>query len=177
MEKQQMIDTLNKQIKDGTLEATISGEQIWEYAFMLTQYEKYGEVGETELQELMISREYFDDDEVSLYDWNEYCDENRYYDMHVEYLDEDYFKTYYYNDPYKAVQDVINGDVNLADKYIRCTDCWGLESLDDYTELFDSDFRKWYVEQDECNMPQIEEIKENADIIISVCNSLVKAGY
>ena len=176
MGKQELIDTLNKRIKDGTLDATIDGEQIWDYAFLLTQYEKYGAVGESELDELMV-REYFDDKEVSLSDWNEYCYENKYYDMVVDYLDEDYFKTYYYNNPYKAVQDVVNGDVNLADKYIRCTDCWGLESLDDFRDLFDNEFRKWFIETDECDMDEINEIKENKEAIIDVCNKLIEAGY
>lgn len=176
MEKQELIDTLNKQIKDGTLEATIDGEQIWDYAFLLTQYDKYGAVGKDELEELMV-REYFDDNEVSLSDWNEYCSENKYFGMIVDYLDEEYFKMMYYNDPFKAIQDVFNGEVNLSDKYIRCDDVWGLESLNDFRDLFDDDFRKWFIERDECDMDEINEIKENKEAIINVCNKLIEAGY
>lgn len=175
MNKEQYIEDLNSEIKSGKVKATIDAEQIWDYAFLLTQYDKYGEVGYDELKELMI-KEYFDDSEVSLYDWNEYCEENKYYDDYVDILDEDYFNTYYYNNPYKAVQDVINGDVNLADKYIKST--WsGLESFNDLSDMFDTEFYEWCLENERGINAELDEIKENAEIIIQVCNELIRYGY
>lgn len=172
--REQVIEKINKMIENNEIETDLDAESLYDYAFLLTQYEHYG-VDYDDIMKLII-HEYLDVSDISYSDWNEYCEENKYYDDIVDILDEEYFNTYYYNNPYKAVQDVINGEVNLSDKYIKCG-VFGLESFDDLTDLFSDEFYTWYIENELYRNDDIDAIKNNADAIIAVCMMMVSMGY
>lgn len=58
---------------------------------------------------------------------------NGYFDnLRVSYNDEDFFNTYFYNNPMEAVRSVSFGEYNFNDVYVRFNAYGNLETLDEY---------------------------------------------
>lgn len=58
---------------------------------------------------------------------------NGYFDnLRVSYNDEDFFNTYFYNNPMEAVRSVSFGSYNFNDEYVRFNGYGNLETLDEY---------------------------------------------
>ena len=53
---------------------------------------------------------------------------------YLEYYenDEEFFNTYFYNNPTEAVRSSYYGDYNYCDKYVKFDGCGNLKSVDDY---------------------------------------------
>ena len=66
-------------------------------------------------------------DEEKLSQWNEYCNENDYNELYS--FDEDFFNTFFYNNPMEAARAATFGKVNWSDDYIMFDGAGNLESV------------------------------------------------
>ena len=58
--------------------------------------------------------------------------DNRLDNLDYEYNDEDFFSTYYSNNPYEVARAVYYGDYNFNDEYVRIDVYGNLESISEY---------------------------------------------
>ena len=59
--------------------------------------------------------------------------DNRLYNLDYEYNDEEFFSTYYNNNPYEVARAIYYGDYNFSDEYVRIDVYGNLESISEYT--------------------------------------------
>lgn len=120
-----------------------------ELGYMATQYERFGNITESEVIDAFID-ESLDVDIDMLSDYNEYLSENgfeTYFDM--EELDEMLSGL----SPLEIIQKTYFGNFNYSDEYCQFN---GYENIDSFSEYQvvekmkkDRDFLRWYVEENE----------------------------
>lgn len=174
--KEEFNKRVEDELKREEVESSLTNEELFNYALLLTQYERYGALSKEDVHTL-ICKEFFDDDEVSIWAWNDYCEDSKWYDDVVDYLDEDFFNNYYYNNPYKAVEATYkNSDFDLGDKFVKITP-YGLESFNDLSDLICDEFKEWCIDNERCLSSEAKEILENEEAIVIAGNILVQMGF
>lgn len=152
-----------------------------EFAYQLTAYEKCGDIDYTKGIIDIVMMPYLedaDDDDIIQY-YNEYLETKDYYDDILYYNDEDFFNTYFYNNPMEVARSTFYGDYRYCDDYVRFNGCGNLESLDSWQALKeakdDTGFKKWMFETDDA----FEELRDDdiKEEIISMTLELVRKGY
>lgn len=147
------------------------GMSVKEAAFQLTAYEKFGSVGVDDLKELVFNE--IKDNEIDLDDYNEWVCENNYSDDEIFYNDEDFFNTFFYNNPMEAARVSFYGDYRFNDEYVRFNAYGNLDSADYLDELTDMKEEYWTSWIDD----NIDLEDEESQEIIDLCNELIKQGY
>lgn len=140
---------------------------------MLTQYERFGNVGMDEYIQYYIDEE-LEVDISMLNDYNEYLSKNRYYDDEFMTWDdlEDYLRDMNPLDIFKLG---VNSDFNWNQDYFNFNGYGNLRGFEEYEVVKkmedDKDFLKWYIEKNEL----ID--KEEAEEAIKEANKLIQEGY
>lgn len=140
-----------------------------EVAYMLTAYERFGSVSESELMEMLCDEFEVTEDIIS--DYNEYLLDN-YPD---NYIYSDLGEMLEGVDPVEAARMVYFGNVkNWCDDYFRFNGYGNIESISAY-ELkkeisADTDFLENYIREN-----ILDDL--NSDEILIVANQLIKEGY
>ena len=145
-----------------------------EYAYQLTAYEQYGMIDEKKaLDDLVISQWINDmdtDDRVTL--WNEF-QEYINDDDYIYEFNEEFFCTYFDNDPMEAARAAYFGNLDWKDSYIKFTN-GNLESLSepDFNWLYhDIDFTDYVVAN------YLEDDKVFICNAVNEAYKLVSVGY
>lgn len=85
-----------------------------------------------------------DNEKIGL--WNEYCSENGYEDEIME-NDEDFFNTYFENNPESAVRAAFYGDYRYMDTYVKFNGYGNLESFNNALDIItENDLIQWLIE-------------------------------
>lgn len=141
--------------------------------YMMTQYEKYGEVGRDEYIQYYIDEELTVDAGMICY-YNEYLRENNYYDDEFMTWDglEDYLRDM---EPLDIFKLAVNADFNWNQDYFNFNGYGNLRGYEEYEVVKhieeDRDFLEWYVEN-YCDLDE-DEIEE----AIEEANKLIREGY
>ena len=172
------VKELQERLDNGSVESTISADEIVHHAFMLTQYEKYGGAGMDELKEYAAA-ECLDDEIVTVWMINEYLDDCNMMDDYIYSFDE-------FNDimcgaePLEILRMSYFGKINWNDDYFRFNGYGNIESVNDYTiqDEYETDVKRWMIENEKYieNTPAAD-VLENADVIIETCNNLISNGF
>lgn len=147
---------------------------IKEYGYQLTAYEKYGMIDEEQALDDLVIHQWIDDmdtdDQVTL--WNEFQEYINGDDYICEFTEE-FFHTYFDNNPMEAARAAYFGDLDWRDSYIKFTN-GNLESLSgpDFSWLYhDIDFTNYVTEN------YLEYDKEFVCNAVNEAYKLVSVGY
>lgn len=175
--KEEYTEYLEQQMETGELETSLTAEEIVEHAFQLTAYQ-HGceEITEEDLEDYVVN-DIMDDPDID--EINEYLEDAGYYDDKYYQLD-----TYTLDDMMYGMKasDIIqqweDNNNSWSDELFQWT-IYGIEtcSEDDAHTEWDEDTKRWQYENDTHNDYTVEQIKDDADIIIKVCNDLITMGY
>lgn len=151
-----------------------------ELAFELLEYEKSGCINEKAYIVNEIIKPYLirDLDKYELVElYNEYLEDVHYYDDHIYIFDEDFFTTYFNNNPYEAVRSAHFGNIeSWNDDFIRFNGYGNLESLSSYQlqeEIIkDTNFLNWLFDND-----VVEYDGDEIDEAVQVAYELIEKGY
>ena len=140
-------------------------------ALLLTQYERFGIIGNEEYIENYINEELeIDADMIS--DYNKYLIENGYntYESDLEIL-------LYGREPLEVARMTFYGDFRFADDYHKFNGYGNIDSFSErqvINEMKENrDFLTWYIEKNDLIDFESDEV-QNA---IEEANKLIKAGY
>lgn len=79
--------------------------------------------------------------------WNEYCSEERNGEDEILDNDEDFFNTYFENNPESAVKAALYGDYRYMDKYVQFNGYGNLDSFNDAMDVIDeTELIKWLID-------------------------------
>ena len=172
------VKELQERLDNGTVESTISADEIVQHAYMLTQYDKCGGVGMEELKEYAAA-ECLNDEILTVWMINEYLSENNYMDDYIYSFDEidDVLSGM---QPFEIIRMAHFGTISFNDDYFRFNGYGNIESVNDYTiqDEYETDVKAWMIENEKYieNTPAAD-VLENADIIIETCNNLIENGF
>lgn len=140
-------------------------------ALLLTQYEKYGVIGEKEYIENYINEE-LEIDASMIGDYNEYLINNNYepyfddLDIMLEGMT-----------PTQAARCTYYGKFSFADDYFQFNGYGNIDSFSEYEIIRemknDRDFLEWYIEENDLINFEAPEVIE----VIEAANKLLKMGY
>lgn len=140
-------------------------------ALMLTQYERYGSIGNDEYIEYFIDEE-LEIDENMISDYNKFLANNNYetYESDLEVL-------LCGREPLEVARMTFYGDFRFADDYHKINGYGNIDSFSEYQVVREmkknKDFLYWYIEENDL-------IDFEDDFIagaIKEANNLIKAGY
>ena len=140
-------------------------------ALQLTAYERFGSVGVDDLKELIFNE--IKDNEIDLDSYNEWLCENNYSDDEIFYNDENFFNTFFQDDPMGAARAAFYGDWNYCHGYVRFDGYGNLQSSNYPSELMDMKEEYWTSWIDD----NIDLEDEESQEVIDLCNELIKQGY
>lgn len=172
------VKELQERLDNGTVESTISADEIVQHAFMLTQYEKYGGVGMNELKKYAAD-ECLDDTVITVWMINEYLEENGYMDNYIYSFDEidDVLSGM---QPFDIIRMAYFGSISWNDDYFRFNGYGNIETVNDYTiqDEYETDVKRWMIDTEKYieNTPAAD-VLENAALIIETCNHMIAAGF
>lgn len=167
MNKKELTEVIASRIESGAIETDLDAEDLAGFVIELREWNGNGYVGTWDLYAMMKDN-YIDSSEYGVDEWNEYCEDVGYTDDMVYYNDEytinDMFRT-----PYDALTG-INGEYDSNAEYFQMT-IWGLETRDDIDDLLvDDDFKEWLIDNEKTGCYEVEQIVENQDVIVELCN-------
>lgn len=140
-------------------------------ALLLTQYERFGSIGEKEYIQYYID-EVLEMEESDIWLYNEYLAENN-YETYFTDLDEILQGC----TPTEIARMCYYGDFNYAYEYHKFNGYNNIDSFETYQVVKemneDKDFIKWYIEQNELIDFESDEVIEE----IKKANELIKLGY
>lgn len=172
------VKELQERLDNGTVESTISADEIVHHAYMLTQYAKGGAVGMDELKDYAAA-ECLDDVIVTVWMINEYLEENGYMDDYIYSFDEidDVLSEM---QPFEIIRMTHFGSISWNDDYFRFNGYGNIESVNDYTiqNEYEKDVKAWMIDNEKyIEDTPAADVLENADIIIETCNQLIANGF
>lgn len=169
------------------LNLTNKEEAIKEMSYFLTIAENFGKINFKKVKEEVIIEEVFDlmiDDEIiELY--NNFLEENK--DNKYYLNDEDFFNSFFYNNPMKAVKAVKYGNYKVYEEYVKIGDDGNVYSISQ-SNLADEikysrtskDFIHWLIDNPSSHWG-LEEVmnflEENQKAIEEEIFKRVKEGY
>lgn len=140
-------------------------------ALLLTQYEKYGVIGEDEYIENYINEELEVDASMIGY-YNEYLANNGY----ETYFD-DLNEVLYGFEPLEVARMTFYGNFKFAEDYHKFNGYGNIDSFSEYEIIRemknDRDFLEWYIEENDLIDFEDPEVIE----VIEAANKLLKMGY
>ena len=172
------VKELQTRLDNGTVESTISADEIVHHAYMLTQYAKGGAVGMEELKEYAAA-ECLEDEIVTVGMINEYLEDNNYMDDYIYSFDEidDVLSGM---QPFEIIRMAYFGSISWNDDYFRFNGYGNIETVNDYTikNEYETDVKRWMIDTENYidNTPAAD-VLENADVIIETCNKLIANGF
>lgn len=167
MEREQIKDLIiekwQKEIASGELDISISATDLYYYVEELYAYCSLKSISYGDINDYLIEVD-LDFDDIDLWVYNEWLRDNRYYDDIIYENTEDEINELY-SDPYECLSDALNGDYDINSRYFKQT-IHGLESLDDYTDEFEDEFKVYAVRNNITGDDDIQNILDNEDEII-----------
>lgn len=167
MEREQIKDLIiekwQKEIASGELDISISATDLYYYVEELYGYCSLNSISYGDINDYLIEQ-HLDFYDIDLWVYNEWLRDNRYYDDIIYENTEDEINELY-SDPYECLSDALNGDYDINSSYFKQT-IHGLESLDDYTDEFEDEFKVYAVRNNITGDDDIQNILDNEDEII-----------
>ena len=174
--KEELIAEIDTAMNNDEIESTLTAEDIVHHAYMLTQYETYGEVGTEDLDKYLVEEIM---DEPTVEEINEYLSNNG-YEMYYPLEDSELDEFFYGSNPSDIIRQVVYGSFNYYDEYFTYNGYGNLESCNE-SEIIDDygkDTKEYMLRNG--NVPygsEAEDIATNADIILAAAHHLVSIGY
>lgn len=159
-------------IANNEIVTVLQPDEIVHHAFMLTQYEKYGSVSLSDLDEYLIN-EIMDDPCYA--DISEYLDENCYDPVYPLELLNDLL---YGIEPEQIVRMTVFGNVSFADDYVTFDGYANLETMteSELIERYGKDTKRYILESGNAS-GTAADILDDSEIIIETANMLILEGF
>lgn len=156
-------------------ETPLTIDEIVNHAYMLTQYDRYGEVGLAEL-DIYLAEEVMNDPTVS--DVNNYLSDNCYTEWYAENTPEELNDMLYGMTPDEIVRVSLFGNYSYSDEYVTFNGAGNLESCSksEIMDLYGKE-TKYYLLNSGNVDSDIQDILDSSDIICETCNYMIEQGY
>lgn len=162
---------IHKYLTDNEITTVLDEDDLVHHAYMLTQYEKYGEVNLNSLYDYLIT-EVMEEPEIS--EVNDYLMENHYEDYYFTYdeIDEQLFGLR----PTEIIS-MVGNDFDATAPYFNIG-IYGLESLTEakIMKVHGKDTKNFLLETGRIS-GEAADIMDDSEEIIKIANYLVREGW